>query len=177
MLKYFLRLLSLIAAIVSVLLLFEQLLPRSYDFERSVEIDCLAEEVFPYLNSPKKWSQWSQQFNTQWIEGEFKYNATDEGVGAAQTWTEIRGPSKAWITESKPNEALTYVGGLQSFPKMTNTFSLKPTGEGKTIVRWRSTGRLPRTPLYGLGAFLFDTQMGYEHEKSLAALKFLVEQE
>lgn len=175
--KYFLRLLLLIAAIIGVLLLFEQLLPRSYDFQQSVEINGPAEEIFPYLNSLKKWPQWSQQFNMQVIDGlVIKYSGTDEGVGAAQTWTEIRGSGKIWISESSPSEALTYEGEFHNFPKMTSGFTLDSAGENKTLVTWRSAGQLPRTPLYGLMAPIFSTQMGHEYEKSLAALKALVEQ-
>ena len=175
--KYFLRLLLLIAAIIGVLCLFEQLLPRSYDFQQSVEIARRPEEIFPQLNSIKKWPQWSQQFNMQKIQGlDIKYSGKDEGVGAAQTWTEIRGSGKLWITESTPNETLTYEVEFHNFPKMTSTFTLDPAGEDKTVVTWRSTGQLPRTPLYGLMAPVFGTQMEYEYEKSLAALKALVEQ-
>ena len=175
--KYFLRLLMLIAAIIGVLLLFEQLLPRSYDFQRSVEIDRPAEEIFPYLNSLEKWPQWSQQFNLKHIE-EIKYNGTDEGVGAAQTWTEIRGSGKLWITESKPNEELAYESEFHDFPKMTSLLTLDPSSDNETVVTWRSTGQLPRAPLYGLmnSIGVYETHMEYQYEKSLAALKALVEE-
>ena len=174
--KYFLRLLLLIAAIIGVLMLFEQLLPRGYDFQQSVEIKAPADKIFPYLNSLKKWPQWSQQFNTKKIDGlVIKYSGKEEGPGAAQTWTEIRGSGKLWITESNPSESLTYDAEFHSFPKMSSNFTLDSAGEEKTIVTWRSTGQLPRTPLYGLMAPIFGTQMGYEYEKSLAALKELVE--
>ena len=174
--KYFLRLLLLIAAIIGVLLLFEQMLPRSYDFQQSVEINRPAEEIFPYLNSLKKWPQWSEQFNMQKIDGLIiKYSGTEEGLGAAQTWTEIRGTGKIWISESKPYEELSYEGEFHNFPKMSSTFTLDPAGDEKTIVTWRSTGRLPQTPPYGLLSTIFEAQMEHEYEKSLAGLKALVE--
>ena len=176
MAKYFLRLLLLIAAVVGVLLLFERMLPRSYDFEQTVEIDRSAEEIFPYLNSLKKWPQWSQQFNLEIEQLVIKYNGTEEGVGAAQTWSEIRGEGDLWITESQPNESLTYATKFQSFPEMTSTFTLVPDGEKNTVLTWRSTGELPSTPLYGLMSSIFVTQMEYEYEKSLAGLKALAEQ-
>lgn len=177
MAKYYLRLLLLIAAIIGVLLLVERMLPRSYDFEQSVEIDRAAAEIFPYLNSLKKWPQWSQQFNVERIDQlVIKYNGTDEGVGAAQTWTEIRGEGELWITESKLDESVTYANTFQNFPEMTSTFTLSREGESKTVVTWRSSGELPRTPLYGLMSSIFVTQMEYEYEKSLAGLKALVEQ-
>ena len=177
MAKYFLRLLLLIAAIIGVLLLAERMLPRSYDFQQSVEIERPAAEIFPYLNSLKKWPQWSQQFNVELIEQlVIKYNGTEEGVGAAQTWTEIRGSGEIWITESEPSETLAYAAAFHGFPEMNSTFTLASAGENKTLVKWRSTGELPSTPLYGLMSTIFVSQMEYEYEKSLAGLKALVEQ-
>jgi len=177
MAKYFLRLLLLIAAIIGVLLLFERMLPRSYDFQQSVEIERSAAEVFPYLNSLKKWPQWSHQFNVEKIPNlVIKYNGTEEGVGAAQTWTEDRGEGDLWITESTPNKSLTYKNTFVNFPEATSTFTLEPNGESKTVLTWHSAGELPSTPLYGLGAFFFSGQMEYAYEKSLTELKGLVEQ-
>ena len=177
MAKYFLRLLLLIAAVIGVLLFFERMLPRSYDFQQTVEIDRPADEIFPYLNSLKKWPQWSHQFNVEKIPNlVIKYNGTEEGVGAAQTWTEVRGEGDLWITESTPNESLTYKNTFLNFPEMTSTFTLKPDGENKTVVTWHSVGQLPSTPLYGLGALLYEGQMEYLYEKSLTELKGLVEQ-
>ena len=177
MAKYFLRLVLLIAAIVGVLLLFEQMLSRSYEFQQTVKIERPAAEIFPYLNSLKKWPQWSHQFNVEKIPNlVIKYNGTDKGVGAAQTWTEERGEGDLWITESTPNESLTYKNTFLNFPEATSTFTLEPDGENKTVVTWHSAGELPSTPLYGLGALLISGQMEYAYEKSLNELKALVEQ-
>ena len=177
MAKYFLRLVLLIAAIVGVLLLFQQMLSRSYEFQQTVKIERPAAEIFPYLNSLKKWPQWSHQFNVEKIPNlVIKYNGTDKGVGAAQTWTEERGEGDLWITESTPNESLTYKNTFLNFPEATSTFTLEPDGENKTVVTWHSAGQLPSTPLYGLGALLISGQMEYAYEKSLNELKALVEQ-
>ena len=159
MAKYFLRLLLLIAAIIGVLLLVERMLPRSYDFQQAVEIDRPADEIFPYLNSLKKWPQWSHQFNVKKIPNlVIKYNGTEEGVGAAQAWTEVRGEGDLWITESTPNKSLTYKNTFLNFPEATSTFKLEPDGENKTVVTWHSVGQLPSTPLYGLGALLYEAR-------------------
>jgi len=177
MAKYFLRLVLLIAAIVGVLLLFEQMLSRSYEFQQTVKIERPAAEIFPYLNSLKKWPQWSHQFNVEKIPNlVITYNGPDKGVGAAQTWTEERGEGDLWITESTPNESLTYKNTFLNFPEATSTFTLEPDGENKTVVTWHSAGQLPSTPLYGLGALLISGQMEYAYEKSLNELKALVEQ-
>lgn len=178
MTKYFLRLILLIGAIVGILLLFEAMLPRGYDFERSVTIEQSPDKVFEEVNSLKKWPNWSKQFNVDQIEKlKINYNGTDAGVGAAQTWSEIRGAGKLWIAESVPSEKLVYESEFASFPKMTGTFSLRSAGKNATLVTLRHHGRLPQTPLYGLMSMsgVFSSQMGHEYEKSLLGLKEFVE--
>jgi hypothetical protein len=178
MTKYFLRLILLVAAIIGVLLLIEAMLPRGYDFERSTSIDRSPEIVFGQLNSLKNWPNWSKQFNVREIEQlQIKYSGTEAGVGAAQTWTERRGTGKLWITESVANDKIVYESEFASFPKMTGTFTLTSDGDNQTKIKWRHHGRLPQTPLYGLLSGVFSSQMGYEYEKSLAALKSLLETE
>lgn len=180
MTKYFIRLILLIGAIVGLLLLFEAALPRSYDFRSSVTIQLPPEKIFGQLNSLKKWPNWSKQFNVGQIEQlQIQYSGTNEGVGAAQTWSEIRGTGKLWISESVANKKLVYESEFANFPKMTGTFTLDPINKKATEVTLRHQGRLPRTPLYGLMSMsgVFSSQMRHEYEKSLAALQELVEPE
>ena len=168
----------MIGAIIGFLLLCEALLPRAYDFERTVTIQQSPEKIFDEVNSLKKWPNWSKQFNVDQIEKlKINYSGTDAGVGAAQTWSEIRGAGKLWIAESVPAKKLVYESEFASFPKMTGTFLFSPKGKNATQVTLRHQGRLPRTPLDGLMSMsgVFSSQMGHEYEKSLLGLKEFIE--
>jgi hypothetical protein len=178
MLKYFFRLLLLIACVIGFFALIGSLLPRSYDFERSIVINVPAEEIFPLLNSPQRWPEWSRQWGGELAEQldlDIQYNGEAAGVGAAQTWSDPRGSGKLWITESTPNELVEFEVLLANFPPMTSQLELNPNSETATRVTWHSEGTLPGGPFYGYFGGFFSTQMGYEYENSLTKLKSVLE--
>ena len=180
MLKYFFRLLLLIACVIGFFALIGSLLPRSYDFERSIVINVPAEEIFPLLNSPQRWPEWSRQWGGELAEQldlDIQYNGESAGVGAAQTWSDPRGSGKLWITESTPNQLVEFEVLLANFPPMTSQWALHPNSETATRVTWHSQGSLPSGPFYGYFGGFFSTQMGYEYENSLAKLKSVLEKQ
>jgi len=177
MLKYFIRLLLLIAVIIGIIALFGMMLPRNYDFSSRIEIDAPAEKVFAKINSLRDWQDWSRQWNPVAIDGlEITYNAVPEGVGAAQSWTDPRGEGKLWITESVPNQRIAYDMTFWNFPKMASSIELSGD-ENKTVVEWNSKGRLPSSPFYGFFGAIYSTQMRNEYDMSLEKLKQVVESE
>ena len=176
MAKYYLRLLMLFGGVIAIVAIIGSLLPRSFDFQTSLEIDAPPEQVFPYLNSLPRWQEWSRQWNPNEIDNlEISYNGTESGVGAAQSWTDPRGSGKLWITVSDPNERVEYEIDFAGRPRMSSQLTLIENDAGSTIVQWRSTGRLPAGPFYGYFGSFFSTHMSNEYDNSLARLKQLVE--
>lgn len=177
MLKYFVRLLLLIGAVVGIIALIGSLLPRSYDFESQVNIVAQPSAVFQKIDSLRNWQDWSAQFNPVAIEGlEIQYSGPDSGVGAVQTWTDPRGDGKLWITESQPFEHVDYIVVFGDFPEMESRIELSAQG-ATTQVTWRSKGSLPGGPFYGFFGAFFSTQLKHEYNRSLEKLKALVESE
>jgi len=177
MLKYFFRLLLLIGAIIGIFAVIGSLLPRSYDFSTQIEIDAPPTAIFPKINSLRDWQDWSMQFNPTAIDDlEIEYNGEPAGVGAAKSWSDIRGTGKLWITKSSPDSSLEYEMTFANFPKMASQITLEPL-QNKTRVSWNSQGKLPGGPFYGYFGWLFSTQMRNEYDKSLEKLKTLVESE
>lgn len=171
MIKYFLRLLLLVGAIVGVFAVIGSMLPRAYSFETEIEIEASPETIFPKINSLERWQDWSRQWNPAEIEGlEIRYSGESSGIGATQTWTDIRGDGKLWITESTAHQSVKYESLFANFPKMTSEIVLIPV-EGKTRVKWSSSGRLPGGPFYGFFGSFFSIQMKAEYERSLEKLK------
>ena len=174
MFKIFLRLLALISFIVLVLLGIGYLLPRSYQIESSIEIVAEPDEVFAMINSLKNWQLWSN-FSEERIEGlKIQYGETTEGEGAIQTWTDIRGSGKMWVTESVSPDKFCYSLNFGEFPTMESEITTSKSGKATAVV-WKSTGRLPSGPFYGYSALLFPRQMTHEYDQSLLRLKDLVE--
>ena len=177
MLKYFVRLLLLIGAVVAIIALIGAMLPRSYDFESQVNIVAQPSAVFQKIESLRNWQDWSMQFNPAAIEGlEIQYSGADSGVGAVQTWTDPRGNGKLWITESQPFQHVDYTVIFGNFPEMESRIELTPQG-ATTQVTWRSKGSLPGGPFYGFFGAFFSTQLKHEYNRSLEKLKAVVESE
>jgi hypothetical protein len=175
MTKYYFRLLLLLGSVVGFFAIVGSLLPRSYSFVSEVSIASSQQEIFQKINSLKEWQAWSKQWNPNEIEGlEIRYNGESEGVGAAQSWTDVRGNGKLWITKSKPFRLIEYDMEFGSFPKMISQIELKPAGD-QVCVTWSSQGRLPGGPFYGYFAPFFSSQMQAEYERSLENLKRVVE--
>ena len=178
MAKYYFRLILLFASVIGFFAIIGSLLPRGYSFSTEATIAATPAEIFPEINSPRNWKNWSRQWNPTEIEGlEIQYNEEEQGVGAAQSWTDIRGKGKLWITQSKPNESITYEMEFAGFPKMTSTIELvadpnsQESDQSQTTVRWSSEGRLPGGPFYGYFGSFFSGQMRTQYEMSLEKLK------
>lgn len=173
--KYYFRLALLVGAVIAFLALVGSLLPRSYSFETTIEIKAKSEAVFGELNSLRRWPLWSKQFNPALIDGlKITYNGSEAGEGAAQSWSDVRGAGKLWITKSEPAKRVAYQVKFGRFPPMSSEFTLTPQGDS-TEVLWRSEGKLPGGPFYGYFGWLFPIQMKNEYQKSLESLKQLVE--
>jgi uncharacterized membrane protein len=172
--KYWFRLFLLIGAIVAVFAVIGSLLPRSYDFATRIEINAAADEIFPQINTIPNWKNWTQ-WNPAEIPGlTVQYSGGEAGEGATQSWTDLRGNGKLWITKSIPNKRIEYDMLFTDFPNMSSQIELLEAN-GKTNVRWSSRGRLPGGPFYGFFAPFFSTQMRNQYDQSLTKLKELLE--
>lgn len=170
MAKYFFRLILLIGVLLGILAIIGSLLPRSYDFESQVQIEASPKRVFDEVNTIANWRDWTQWNPERIPDLEVKYSGSETGVGATQSWTDVRGSGKLWITESQPDQLIVYEMVFANFPRMTSRIEIQPIGE-QTHVRWSSQGKLPGGPFYGFFAPFFSTQMGYEYERNLDELK------
>jgi len=177
MLKYFFRLILLIAAVIGIVALIGSLLPRDYDFESQVNIVAPPSAIFDKIDNLENWQEWSKQFNPVEIEGlEIKYSGPDSGVGAIQTWTDPRGKGKLWITNSVPFQEIDYSVIFGEFPEMESRIEFSDQG-ASTQVTWSSKGSLPGGPFYGFFGAFFPTHMKDQYNRSLEKLKTVVEQQ
>ena len=173
--KYWFRLLLLVAAILAFFAVIGSLLPRSYDFATQIEINAAADKIFPQVNTIANWQNWTQ-WNPAEIPGlRVQYSGVESGKGATQSWTDVRGEGKLWITNSNTDESIDYEMLFANFPTMASQIKLIENDEGKTTVRWSSRGRLPAGPFYGFFAPFFPTQMRNQYDLSLNNLKALIE--
>ena len=175
MTKYFFRLLLLIGTPIAFLAVLGSILPRNYEFASEIQIAEPPDVVFTEVNQLSNWQSWSQ-WNPAEIPGlSVQYSGPASGVGSVQTWTDIRGSGKLWITKSETPDLIEYEMIFANFPKLVGQIMVTKKDSG-SVVRWSSHGKLPSGPFYGFFAPFFSTQMSGEYEKSLLKLQSKLEQ-
>lgn len=122
------------------------------------------------LHNWSQWSPWGEQADLK-----VKYSGVDQGAGSAQTWSDPRGDGKLWITESEPDQSVTYKMFSGNFPEMDSRIELIPAGDTTQVI-WTSQGKLPPGAFYGYFSWMFAPGMRGEYDRALARLKAVVEQ-
>jgi|GEM_PF-978118 uncharacterized protein YndB with AHSA1/START domain len=168
-----LRVCGAFAALIGLFWVIGLLLPHGYETSAEVVIEAPPEKIFPYLNRLDQWPAWSQWQTGKDSVFRVKYGPEVEGVGAVQTWQEPRGQGKLWITESELNRSLSYVVEFGDFPRMESRFLLTPR-EGRTVVTWKSSGRLPGGAFYGWLRLAFVNGMRDQYQQALLKLDAVV---
>jgi len=150
------------------------LLPTAWHVERSVVVAAPVAKVFPYLNSLRRWPEW-----TVWSVNEpgvqIEYSGPEAGVGATSRWRGRDGHGAIKIMHSDSDRRIEYQllfdGGEFA---MQGILLLVPGETGTTIV-WRAGGSAGRNPVERYFALWVSRRVGRDFEDSLARLKSRLE--
>jgi len=169
--KYWIRLLALVACVIMVFVVIGSLLPHGYSLSASREISASPADVYAQIDSTPKWKSWSQ-----WNPDVIKDLTVSYGAdGKSQRWTDVRGDGKLWFTDQKSDEQIDYRLRFANFPEMEASIILKPVNGGNTLVTWTSEGVLPSGPFYGYFRHVFVGGMTRQYQQSLDKLSGVVE--
>lgn len=169
-----------VLALVVVFLGFVATRPAAYHVERVWTIDAPAEIVFAQLDDFHAWAAWSP-----WEKLDPKMHKEFEGperqVGSSYSWqgNDKVGKGRMTITELAPNEHLGIkLEFKEPFASVAETdFHLLTSGPSSTRVTWSMDGN---NKFMGklFGVFMnFDSMIGADYEKGLAALEVVSEAE
>jgi uncharacterized protein YndB with AHSA1/START domain len=166
----------LVTALVIVLLVLAAglLLPKSWRVEREILIQAPPAQVFPYLNSLKKWRDWAVWYrkNPQMTT---EYSGPDAGAGATSRWSDADGRGAMKILQSVTDRRIVYLvlfdGG--EF-ELEGAITLTPEGGGTRVV-WNAAGEAGNNPVNRYFALLLSRWIGEDFAQSLAQLKALLE--
>lgn len=164
----------LLAAAAAVLLLFlvvGWILPGTWKAERSTVLAAPPSSVFPWVDSPAAWQQW-----TPWPDSGVVHEGPERGVGARLAWNdEELGSGSFEIVEAHPDSLVRYRVVVQEGAMYTNgTMRLRAEGSG-TRVDWKEEGDFGGNPLMGYWARFMERAQGAELEKALDRLGTLAE--
>jgi uncharacterized protein YndB with AHSA1/START domain len=150
------------------------ILPGAVHVQRSTVIAAQPERIFPYLNSPRKFNEWSP-WAARDPSTQYAFTGPEEGVGATMTWqSEQMGTGRQEIVVSQPGEKVVTRLEFGSMGSAQASLMLIPE-EGKTRVTWTLDSALPFQPLARWFGLAFPWLIGKDYDDGLARLKALAE--
>ncbi len=149
-------------------------LPQEITVARSKVINAPESDVFPLVNSPKRFNEWSP-WAARDPEMKFTFSGPAEGKGARMEWSsdEFETGSQE-ILESRPN---SHVKVKLDFGDMGNaiaTYQLRPDGAGTKVV-WLFETNTGNNPIKRWMGLMFDRWIGKDYEMGLEKLKQVAE--
>jgi uncharacterized protein YndB with AHSA1/START domain len=171
-----LKVLSIVALLIALVMLYAACQPSTLRLQRSVVIDAHPDKVFALINDLHRWPDWNQDGDDSTVTRTF--SGPDSGVGAESQWDSRgkAGKGSMLITESQPfSRIVVKADFVRPFGSHNlNEFALEPAG-ASTRVTWSWQGQ----NLYFMklmGVFVnMDRMIGQHFEDSLAKLKSLAE--
>ena len=175
--KLFKRLLLILLVLVALIAIVSQVLPGHYRVERSTVIAATPDAIFPQINAPKNWNNWSAWNPASYPDMQQTFTGPESGVGATSTWDgKSTGQGTYTITQSDPARGIAYDLAMEhgSF-RSKGEFAFTPGPDGTRVV-WSDEGDLSRNPMHRIVGLFLDKMLGPDFEKGLANLKTQLEQ-
>ncbi len=169
------KILYVIVALVGVLVAVGFVLPRHVHVERSVSIARPAGEMFPRVNSLRKFNDWSP-----WVDIDpaavITFSGPDSGVGASMHWAGNRkiGTGSDTIIESVADRHVGLELDFGGQGKSKSSIELEPA-VGGTKVTWTLDMDLGAGPIRRYFGLFMDGMIGPDYERGLGRLKTLAE--
>ena len=170
MLRVFIRLLALVAALVLLVVGIGSSLPRGFSLEQSIQISAPADVVFNQVNDLHYWLKWSPWRTELLTADKVQVGEPFAGSGAKLNWEDPRGVGKLWLTESEPPKRITYEMVIAQFRDVQGEFTLDDR-DGSTNVTWKCHGKLPGAWFYGFLGGVYRVEMERQFQMSLQRLK------
>jgi len=135
--KWLLRGIFLIFLIFAGLVMTGYFMSPIQSVERSIEVDAYPEDVFPFINNLRAYSQWSPLY-AQIPDAEIIYGGADEGIGQTMAWQGSEGDypfGSQEIIQSQPGEFVQVKVNLSGREATaTHAILLLTTGDGVTVL-------------------------------------------
>lgn len=150
-------------------------LPTRWRVEQEAVIAAPPAAVFPYLNSLKKWRDWTVWYETN-PDLATEYSGPESGMGATSRWNDGHHRGALKIMASRPNAQVDYLvifdGGEW---EMQGLLRLTPVEGGKTRVEWRAGGEVGANPLQRYMTLMVKWWVGADMKRSLERLRGVAE--
>lgn len=174
---YLLYVLGGLFALLALLMLVAALRPSDFRIARSLLVAAPPEKIFPWLNAPKKFQEWSP-YREKDLSAKNEFSGPEVGPGAVFHWSGNGNVGEGFMRFIEQDSNRSVKVDLEFIKPFAGhnlvEFSLEPQREG-TLVTWGMTGKFAFMPRL-VGLFLnMDKMIGNDFAKGLEKLKSLVE--
>lgn len=169
------KILGALVVVVVVLVGAAYFLPQEVHVTRSIVINRPAATVFPFLNSLRRFNEWSP-WNSIDPNVKIEFFGPETGVGSRMTWSGNSkvGTGTQTITESTDNTRVSSDLAFGGMGVAKASWLLSSTGEG-TRVEWTLDSNMGNSPMGRYMGLFMDRMIGPDYERGLASLKQRVE--
>ncbi len=151
-------------------------LPQQIIVARSITINAPESDVFPYVNSFKRFNEWSP-WPARDPDTTHVFSGPGEGQGARMAWSSTNsevGEGSQEIIESKTNSFVEVALDFGQMGKAIATYELLPSGAGTRVI-WAFNKDVGNNPMQRWMGLMFDRWIGQDYDNGLERLKQLVE--
>lgn len=152
-------------------------LPSSAVIERSITIQASPDDIHPFVNSLRKWQEWTP-WNTEKDETlNYSYEGKESGVGAIHTWKSKNSSSgRLEITRSDPATGIEYQTTFKDDEEShSGTIRYEKEGDGTRVI-WTFELNIGTSIPGRYLVFFFKDTMTATFDEGLSNLAKVVEQ-
>ena len=147
-------------------------LPGTYRVERSVTIIASSSEIYPYLNSLKKWPEWTAWTVTKYPDMKVSFAGPESGVGAVYRWDgKSSGQGTLKLTQSSATNGVFFDLSFEHDKYLSKGSILMELSDDGVEVIWTNEGDLGRNPVNRYFGLFMDRMMGPDFQLGLENLK------
>jgi hypothetical protein len=163
-----------IALLLAMIIGVAYVIPNELNVARSIEINSGEGNIFPYLNSPRKFNQWSP-WAARDPNAEYVFTGPDSGEGATMAWkSKQTGTGTLQVVQSQKNKFIEIALDFGQHGQATSYYKLERVRAG-TRVTWGFISEAGFNPISRWMGLLMSRWIGQDYAKGLKRLKSLVE--
>ena len=169
--KILLTLLSLFLLAIIILLLGAAMSDGSYQVTRSLHIQSSKEKIFPYIEDPKNWAQWSA-WSSMDPEMKTTYSGSPKGNGAIMNWESSKsGNGSMTFSNANPDTGIMYDLTMQDRSFNAKGDIKMVSQDNGVLMTWSDTGKSEGLMNKVFTTWFVDSQLGGMFKTSLEKLK------
>lgn len=147
-------------------------LPSTYHVERSVTIIASSSEIYPYLNSLKKWPEWTAWTVAKYPDMKVSFEGPESGAGAIYNWDgKTSGQGTLKLTQSSPTNGVFFDLSFDHGKYLSKGSIVMELSDDGVEVIWTNEGDLGRNPVNRYFGLFMDRMMGPDFQQGLDNLK------